>query len=123
MSPSPKKPLAQCTSWTGGFFVFGFQRHFADTSLDSCRWRRLFLTKRNVFAEISEIQASTQTTRCKVHKALRWLDAELSRQVQDALLDIEGTTGRAIASWLTREGFQISERSVQRHRGGSCGCS
>jgi hypothetical protein len=51
-------------------------------------------------------------------------DKEVLRQFLDAA---EGTPGRltnaAIASALRAEGFDISNSSVDRHRGGQCSCN
>jgi hypothetical protein len=79
------------------------------------------LANRNPIEEIEAIQTEAQTPRCKVFKVLNELSEDLKPGLVDAL-DNMSLTGTAIAKWLSREGFNISERSVQRHRGGSCGC-
>lgn len=77
---------------------------------------------RNPVEEIEALMEERHRPRCKVSQALEWVSADLKPGLEDALAD-KSMFSNAIAKWLSREGFQISERSVQRHRGGNCGCS
>jgi arsenate reductase-like glutaredoxin family protein len=74
---------------------------------------------RDPLSEIAEMSES-HSSRCKVREALEWLDEDLRGPVETAISENK-LTGTAIAAWLTREGFPISERSVQRHRRHNCG--
>ena len=51
-------------------------------------------------------------------------DKEVLRQYLDTLEGVPGRlTNAAIASALRAEGFDVSNSSVDRHRGGQCSCN
>lgn len=77
---------------------------------------------RDALAEITELHNQTHGG-CLIHGILSRIDKDLHTGLLSALDPASGLSSRAIVSWLSKEGFKVSERTVQRHRGGACACS
>lgn len=89
----------------------------------SAEGQRVSPLNRDLLAELDQIQEEARSRRvvCKVHRALDWIAPELRDDLAAAFSD-NTKTAVAIATWLTREGFAISDRSIQRYRSQGCTC-
>lgn len=75
---------------------------------------------RDALTEITELAPSKE---CVVGLSIQQVEEGLRGGVIKALSPDSGLPSTAIWKWFKREGISLSERSIQRHRGGSCGCS
>lgn len=73
---------------------------------------------RDALAEITELSS----TECVVGQAVQKVPEDLRVGLIKALNPDSGLPSTAIWKWLRREGISMSDRAIQRHRKGQCGC-
>lgn len=70
---------------------------------------------------LEEIEAARHVKRCRVAEVMDDLPPEDAAALAKASLD-PGTTFRQIITALKARGYQVSEKTLGRHRRGDCEC-
>ena len=76
---------------------------------------------RDPLAEIAEMEAPAKSAG-KVAEVLDAMGKDLKPGVVAAMRKDSGLSTAAITRWFRREGMEISDRTILRHRRGECVC-